>query len=602
MSQSFRRKFIKDFIPPEFEPAWEIIQREQLAEAIGEELARVIRAPVVAPPVVVPKIRFPATALRFLKPHQYLTVPAGSTKRVYFYRLPGDHLGVIQRVGNTHYSETKATWRVDGKDVYGQPIEREIANINCVMPDTQVIINSGVKPISDLSIGDSVLTHTGEYKRVLAVKSRPHDGEIVRIKAYYLNKWVEVSPEHPIFAIKTHRCAGVHRICRPTCAQQRKRLGKWGVCHKLYWKEYTPSWIPAGELKDGDLLVYPLLKIVKDIQFIYLSDYIDVIIENGLAYAIGSNQHQTRMRSRGKPILNKIAMNRDFMRLCGYYLAEGTANENYLNFTLGRNETNLVEDILKLLKRCFDIEGKVYAPWGLKGSEICVNVGHSIVSRFFKRLFGAHSYEKSLPQFFMTLPNYKQAALLDGMFKGDGYNWKTMLALGYSTVSEKLAIQLQLIFFRLKILSSIIEDNRDTLASGKYKRRKGYVIAVFGKSADNLIPLINQEHKHPQKRKYNYGWIDENYAYLPIKNVERKYYRGALFDVAIDGAKSFVGRGACLHNSPLELRPPIEVTNRIEWIVKNEGASDVEYHVLIDGISCHKSEFDVLLSWLKAGG
>jgi len=125
------KKPVKEFIPKELQWAWETIEGENLAEEIGLEVARAIRAPVVMPPtVVVSKMEFPSTALRFLKPHQYLTVPTNSTKRVYFYKLPGDHKGVIQRIGNSYYSETKATWRVDGKEVYGQPIEREIANIN----------------------------------------------------------------------------------------------------------------------------------------------------------------------------------------------------------------------------------------------------------------------------------------------------------------------------------------------------------------------------------------------------------------------------------------------------------------------------------------
>lgn len=126
---SVKKRLIRGFAPPEFDFAFEIIERELLAEQIGEEIARAIRAPITIPPVI-PKIEFPSTALRFLKPHQHLTVPAGETKRVYYYKLPGDHMGVIQRVGNTYFAETKARWLVDGKEVYGVPIEREIANIN----------------------------------------------------------------------------------------------------------------------------------------------------------------------------------------------------------------------------------------------------------------------------------------------------------------------------------------------------------------------------------------------------------------------------------------------------------------------------------------
>jgi hypothetical protein len=143
--------------------AWKIINREQLAEEIGEEMARVLyQFPALRPaapaPAVIPKVAFPETALRFLKPHQYLTVPAGETKRVYFYKLPGNHKGVIQRVGNTFYKDTKARWLVDGKEVYGQSIEREIANINNPLELRPPI------PVTD-RIEWTVKNESGEYDR-----------------------------------------------------------------------------------------------------------------------------------------------------------------------------------------------------------------------------------------------------------------------------------------------------------------------------------------------------------------------------------------------------------------------------------------------------
>lgn len=127
MSEAVRRKFIRELIPSDLEWAWRITENERLAEEIGEEIAQRIKAPIIMPR---PKIEFPDTALRFLKPHQHLTVQAGETKRVYYYSLPGDHKGVIQRIGNTYFTDTKAVWRVDGKEVYGKPIEREIASVN----------------------------------------------------------------------------------------------------------------------------------------------------------------------------------------------------------------------------------------------------------------------------------------------------------------------------------------------------------------------------------------------------------------------------------------------------------------------------------------
>jgi len=136
------------FVPPELRPAWEIIEKEELAEQIGDEMARQLKSilfpaltsqpttPItVATTPVTPLLQsqFPSTALRFLNPHQYLIVPANSQKRVYYYKLPPDHMGVIQRIGNTYYPDTKARWLVDGNEVYGKPIEREIASINSLL-------------------------------------------------------------------------------------------------------------------------------------------------------------------------------------------------------------------------------------------------------------------------------------------------------------------------------------------------------------------------------------------------------------------------------------------------------------------------------------
>jgi hypothetical protein len=128
----FRRRRQPD--EDNFEKAWQTIRDERLAEEIGQEIARNISrvgVPAITPAITGPGGRtLPGTSLRFLKAHQFLTVPANSTKTVYYYRLPGNHMGAIQRVGNTHYADTKSRWLVDGKEVYESPIERELADIN----------------------------------------------------------------------------------------------------------------------------------------------------------------------------------------------------------------------------------------------------------------------------------------------------------------------------------------------------------------------------------------------------------------------------------------------------------------------------------------
>src|SRR5438552_9246771 len=47
---------------------------------------------------------------------------------------------------------------------------------HCLAPETEVITDEGVRRITDIRVGDRVLTHTGEYKPVRVVARRYYSG------------------------------------------------------------------------------------------------------------------------------------------------------------------------------------------------------------------------------------------------------------------------------------------------------------------------------------------------------------------------------------------------------------------------------------------
>src|SRR5271156_5265638 len=53
---------------------------------------------------------------------------------------------------------------------------------HCLAPETEVVTEDGTKRITEVRVGDRVLTHTGEYKRVRAVARRHYDGPIYRVQ------------------------------------------------------------------------------------------------------------------------------------------------------------------------------------------------------------------------------------------------------------------------------------------------------------------------------------------------------------------------------------------------------------------------------------
>src|SRR3954468_8696622 len=52
---------------------------------------------------------------------------------------------------------------------------------HCLAPETEIETEVGIKRITDVRVGDRVLTHTGEFKRVKAVASRYYSGAIQRL-------------------------------------------------------------------------------------------------------------------------------------------------------------------------------------------------------------------------------------------------------------------------------------------------------------------------------------------------------------------------------------------------------------------------------------
>src|SRR5687767_13711024 len=53
---------------------------------------------------------------------------------------------------------------------------------HCLAPETLVETPSGRRPITEIAVGDEVLTHTGAYRRVRVIARRKFQGEILRVQ------------------------------------------------------------------------------------------------------------------------------------------------------------------------------------------------------------------------------------------------------------------------------------------------------------------------------------------------------------------------------------------------------------------------------------
>jgi stage V sporulation protein R len=69
---------------------------------------------------------------------------------------------------------------------------------HCLAPETEVITEDGLKRITDVKVGEQVLTHTGAYKPVRLVARRYYTGPIYRLSVEGSPVSVRITGEHPV--------------------------------------------------------------------------------------------------------------------------------------------------------------------------------------------------------------------------------------------------------------------------------------------------------------------------------------------------------------------------------------------------------------------
>jgi hypothetical protein len=105
----------------------------------------------------------------------------------------------------------------------------------CLLPYEKIICDGEVKSISDVKVGDKVLTHNVRFKNVTKKFERHYNGNIKIVKTRKFNLNIKTTEEHPfLVAIKNN-------------------------------SKYDYVWKRAKELNENDFLVYPIKRNLKSV-------------------------------------------------------------------------------------------------------------------------------------------------------------------------------------------------------------------------------------------------------------------------------------------------------------------------------------------------
>lgn len=383
----------------------------------------------------------------------------------------------------------------------------------------------GYHKIEDVVDEEYVVSGKGSIQRVLTTHQRRYQGNLVSLRLSQLSEWVSLTEDHAVYVI-----GGA-----PLYSHQYKYLSKRLNAYRKYekpkklaktWKYFPIVKVKAGELTPGMSLLYPVDTATADVDSLDLSDYI-------------TKQWPAHGTRPLVPPL-QIAVNRGFLKLLGYYIAEGSNHRAYIRFSLGNHEEEFAQEIVELIDKIFGLEAKIYyRPVNTGKTGLEVTVCSSILANVFENLCGKGAANKHVPFVLQQLPSYKQQILLEAIFRGDGYEGVGMkgktLRRAITTVSRTLSEQLTDMLLRAGFFPSRSIQNKKIDSLGVSHR----VAHTVSWSADSRV----------SKFHHLYETIDGSvYWILPIVDVYAKPFRGRVYNLTVDTDHSYVANTFAVSN------------------------------------------------------
>jgi hypothetical protein len=376
----------------------------------------------------------------------------------------------------------------------------------CFPEGTIIYMEHGIKPIEKMKIGDDVVTHLGRHGKVEAVKSFDYDGDLIEITTYHNNIPVLATPTHPFYA----------------------SIRKRGTKRK---EHLPPTFVLAKDLAVKDYLLIPINREVVNIE-------------------------QMQIEANKKGYGKTVKIDEDFMRLCGYYIADGSKNNDHSFYIVfNKGEETFAEDAKQIVE-----SNGIHAFIRDKGNKIYVRITSTALTKFMEQNFGRGAKNKHIPKWIMLLPPEKQRGLIEGLIRGDGYRDEKRYSI--ATVSESLAYQIFHLLLRQNVIPSL--HRRRTRPA---KLKDGRII-----HSSQFIYTIMVYNRRDWSKGWGYakGKIVGNYAYLPIRKIRRIHYCGKIWNLDINEDETFcVGIGYAVHNSAYGtslLRPLLKIQALIDQL------------------------------------
>jgi ribonucleotide reductase alpha subunit len=290
---------------------------------------------------------------------------------------------------------------------------------SCFVKGTQVhTINGGVKNIEDVVIGDEVITHTGNIKKVVQCHCNPLNNRTIYDLKLAGTPTVSVTGNHRLWSLSDEQ-------------------DKWGA---------KPGWNSVEYLRVGDWVAIPNKKggenyvlDIKPILDTYSTDGNNVKYryeydDNGKVtpYATWkkhfANERTVSSEKKGDTFNRYWVFDETMMELLGIWFGDGcivhgknSAKQKSIrsiNIVSYHNNTTLIDFVTKTFYEKFSI--RHVSVQQDKNGMVSMSINNQYIAYIFKQLFNCGFDKKMIPTFFNKLPYSCITSFLSGLVSSDG--------------------------------------------------------------------------------------------------------------------------------------------------------------------------------------
>ena len=406
----------------------------------------------------------------------------------------------------------------------------------CFVAGTKVWMADGkLKNIEDVEIGDEVITHLGNKKRVLHTHKYENEQTLKRINIAGYNHDIVCTPSHEFWSINS-------TINPDYCLRNRNLQMKNAVTTT------APDWHSADSLKKGDWLLAP--KAYKEDPVTTVYDLVNFLpCEEGRRSFYKYDEHHV-WAYETKKFNRFITVNEDFARFAGYYLAEGGNSKprKSFNFTFHSQETEYQNEVIYLTKKIF---GDMYVrvmDRTLENNTKRIYFYSRVICNFLADIFGDHTNNQKVPVSIINSDESVKINLVETAILGDGCT-TIKGRTEFATISEDLYSG---------VVSLIRSLGYDTYSSHlKARNQVSYCYKTYISSRDQLLRFeddtteLLKNHIPDQQRSVRNMAGDEKYSYYKVLGVKDEVAQDFVYDLTVEDDTSYcVNNGVAVHNSP----------------------------------------------------